>query len=278
MEWMSGGVSMEGESFHRKLAAILSADVEGYSLLMSEDEAETVRSLTSSREVMASFIEQFRGRVVDAPGDNLLAEFSSVVDAVQCAVEIQRVFKARNAQLPKNRQMKYRIGINLGDVITEGDRIYGDGVNIAARIEALADGGGICLSGSAYEQIENKLPLDYQYLGEHAVKNIPKPVRVYRAEIEAEGRWRAKREKGPPVSPVSTQQTTKSDKKRLAALILCGAFGVFGAHRFYVGKTGTAIIQLLTIGGLGIWMVIDFILIIFGDFSDREGKKLLDWT
>jgi class 3 adenylate cyclase len=165
----------------RKLAAILSADVKGYSLLMQEDEVGTVRTLIDYRKLMSSLIRQFKGRVVDSPGDNVLAEFASVVDAVQCAVEIQTVLRAKNELLPENRRMNFRIGINLGDVIEEGERIYGDGVNIAARIEGLSEAGGICISGSAYEQIENKLPLRYKYMGEHSVKNIRKPIKVYLA-------------------------------------------------------------------------------------------------
>ena len=172
------------EGFKRKLTAILSADVEGYSRLMGDDEDATVRTITAYRKLMATLIEQHRGRVVDSPGDNLLAEFSSVVDAAQCAVEIQQVLKAKNSELPENRRMEFRIGINLGDVIEEGERIYGDGVNIAARVEGLAEGGGICISGSAYEQVENKLALGYEYIGEHSVKNIAKPVRVYRVPME----------------------------------------------------------------------------------------------
>ena len=144
---------MEQEDFKRKLTAILSADVEGYSRLMGEDEESTVRILTTYRKVMATLIQQHRGRVVDSPGDNLLAEFASVVDAVQCAVEIQHVLKAKNTYLPEYHRMEFRIGINLGDVIEEGDRIYGDGVNIAARIEKLSDAGGICISGSAYDRL-----------------------------------------------------------------------------------------------------------------------------
>jgi adenylate cyclase len=170
----------------RKLAAILSADVKGYSRLMGEDEEATVRTLTSYREIISSLIDQHQGRVVDSPGDNILAEFASVVDAVQCAVEIQQALKARNAELPENRKMKFRIGINLGDVIEEGERIYGDGVNIAARIENLAEAGGICISVSAYDQVETKLALDYEYLGEHSVKNILKPIRVYRVRTGEE--------------------------------------------------------------------------------------------
>jgi adenylate cyclase len=171
---------MAEEGFKRKLTAILSADVAGYSRLMAEDEAATVKTIASYREIMESLIKQHRGRVVDSPGDNVLAEFYSVVDAVQCAVAVQNEIQTRNADLPDSRKMEFRIGINLGDVIDEEDRIYGDGVNIAARLEALADPGGICVSKTAFDQIETKLPLGYEYLGEQSVKNIPKPVGAYR--------------------------------------------------------------------------------------------------
>ena len=168
----------------RKLAAILSADVEGYSRLMGDDEAATVRTITEYRETIASAVARHGGRVVDDPGDNVLAEFSSVVDAVQCAVEIQQELRRRNAALPDSRRMQFRMGINLGDVIHEGPRLYGDGVNIAARLEGLAEGGGICLSGTAYDQVEGKLPFGYDFLGEHAVKNIARP----RARVPAPAR------------------------------------------------------------------------------------------
>jgi adenylate cyclase len=172
--------------FKRKLTAIFSTDVKGYSRLMSEDEEDTVRTLTAFRELITGLIQEHRGRVVDSPGDNLLAEFPSVVDAVHCAAEIQQVLGGKNAALSENRRMEFRIGINLGDVIEDGDRIYGDGVNIAARLEELAQPGGICISGSAHEQIENKLPLEFEYLGEQAVKNITKPLRVYRVITKPE--------------------------------------------------------------------------------------------
>jgi adenylate cyclase len=175
---------MAAEGYKRKLTAILSADVAGYSRLMAEDETATVKTLETYREVMSTLIVQHRGRVVDSPGDNLLAEFTSVVDAVQCAVAVQKEFQARNADLPDNRRMAFRIGINLGDVIEEGERIYGDGVNIAARLEALADPGGICVSKTTFDHIESKLPLGYEYLGEQEVKNIPKPVGAYRVVME----------------------------------------------------------------------------------------------
>ena len=175
---------MTTQRVKRKLTAILSADVKGYSRLMGEDEAETVKTITTYRKIMGKLIQQHRGRVIDSPGDNILTEFASVVDAVQCAVVVQNEFKKRNAELPENRRMEFRIGINLGDVIVEGERIYGDGVNIAARMEGLAEGGGICISGTAYDQVENKMGLNYEYLGQQTVKNIAKPVRVYRVLLE----------------------------------------------------------------------------------------------
>jgi TolB-like protein/class 3 adenylate cyclase len=175
---------MSPESFKRKLTAILSADVKGYSRLMGENEAETVRTLASYRKIMGELIQQHRGRVIDSPGDNILAEFGSVVDAVQCSVAAQNEFKARNAELPETRRMVFRMGVNLGDVIEEEGRIYGDGVNIAARLEALADPGGICISKTAFDQIESKLPLGYQFLGEQTVRNIAKPVGVYKVLME----------------------------------------------------------------------------------------------
>lgn len=188
---------MATEDFKRKLTAILSADVKGYSRLMGEDEEATVRTITAHRKVITSVIQKYRGRVVDSPGDNILAEFVSVVDAVQSAVEIQEVIRAKNAELPEGRKMEFRIGINLGDVIQEGERIYGDGVNIAARVEGLADPGGICISGSAYEQIENKLALGYEYIGEHTVKNIVKPIRAYRVPTGPETLQKVTEERRP---------------------------------------------------------------------------------
>jgi adenylate cyclase len=172
------------ERAKRKLAAIFSADVQGYSRLMADNEEATVRTITAYREVMTSLIKEHRGRVADAKGDNVLAEFSSVVDAVRCAVEVQKELKERNSELPEQRRMEFRIGINLGDVIEEEGIVYGDGVNVAARIEKLAEGGGICISRMVFDNVKNKLKLGYEYLGEHSVKNITEPVRVYRVRME----------------------------------------------------------------------------------------------
>ena len=177
---------MTQEGFKRKLTAILSADVVGYSRLMDDNEEATVRTLNAYRDSMKALIQQHRGRVVDTTGDNLLAEFTSVVDALNCSVKVQQEFAERNTDLPSERRMEFRIGVNVGDVIEEEGRIYGDGVNIAARVESLAEAGGICITGRAYDQVKNKLEFGYQYLGEHNVKNIPEPVRVYKVLMEPE--------------------------------------------------------------------------------------------
>ena len=347
---------MTTEEVKRKLAAIFSADVKDYSRLMRDDETATVRTLNAYREVMTKLIRQHHGRVVDSPGDNLLAEFASVVDGVQAAVAIQKELKALNTKLTASRKMEFRIGINLGDIIEEGDRIYGDGVNIAARLEAWADPGGICISRTAYDQIEDKLPLGYEYLGEKIVKNIPKPIQAYRVLVEPEEftkkPWAKEVAEGPQedrkleetfigkpdsrrnrskgvfnnhmyiylgvivflflinlftydgdiwfhfpafawglilfihwrllnsgigLTKSTEERSSISARKRLIAAILAFFFGVFGAHRFYAGKTGTGLTQVFTIGGLGIWCFIDFLIILFGEFTDIDGKKIREW-
>ena len=165
----------------RRLAAILAADVVGYSRLMGEDEAGTLERLKSlRRELVQPKIAEGRGRIVKLMGDGLLAEFPSVVEAVRCAVDIQQDMAGQEAGLPDERRIRLRIGVNLGDIIVEGSDIYGDGVNVAARLEGLAEPGGICISGKVYEEVRNKLRTAFEDLGEQEVKNIPEPVRVYR--------------------------------------------------------------------------------------------------
>lgn len=177
-------------SQQRKLAAILSADVAGFSRLMSEDEAATVHALGTCRNVVGEVIARHRGRVVDMPGDNVLAEFASALDAVEAAAAMQARLTECNAAFPERRRMTFRIGVNLGDVIEEDGRIYGDGVNIAARIEALAEPGGICVSGKVHEEVRRKLGLAFEDLGEHELKNIAAPVRVFRVGGRATGQAR----------------------------------------------------------------------------------------
>jgi adenylate cyclase len=220
---------MAQEGFKRKLTAILSADVEGYSRLMGEDEEATVRTLTAYREVFTTLIQQHNGRVIDTPGDNLLVEFASLVDAVQCAVAVQKEITARNSELFEDRRMQFRIGINLGDVIQEEERIYGDGVNIAARLEGLAEPGGICISKTAFDQIETKLPYGYEFLGDQTVKNIAKPVGAYRVLME------------PRVTVAEKPEKEKLPPKRRKALLV-GAAALFivavaaGIWQFYTRR------------------------------------------
>jgi adenylate cyclase len=177
---------MTTQEVKRKLTAILSADVKGYSRLMGEDEVATLKTLSAYFQIMATLIQKHQGKVLNIAGDNLLADFESVVDAVQCGVEIQKELRTKNAELAEGRRVEFRIGVNLGDVIREGDTIYGDGVNIAERVQSLADAGGICISGTAFDHVRNKLDLGYKYLGEQTVKNITLPVRVYKVLMEPE--------------------------------------------------------------------------------------------
>jgi len=171
---------MTSEGLNRKLTAILSADVEGYSRLMGDDEESTIRILTNYRSAMTSLIQQHRGRVVDAPGDNLLAEFSSAVNAVTGAVEIQRELAERNAELPDERKMHFRIGVNVGDVIENEDRIYGDGVNIAARIQEAAESNSVLVSQSLFDQVKRQSSYRFEDLGLHSLKNISGQIRLYK--------------------------------------------------------------------------------------------------
>jgi len=170
----------EEKKVTRKLSAILSADVKGYSVLMADDEIHTIETLKAYRQIISDLVLKYSGRVVDSPGDNILAEFRSSVDAVECAVKIQKRLDQENSKYADDKKVEFRIGVNVGDVIQDGDRIYGNGVNVAARIEGLADAGGVCISRNAYDHIRNKLKYGYEYLGEHSVKNIDIPVRVYK--------------------------------------------------------------------------------------------------
>jgi adenylate cyclase len=195
---------MDPPNVERKLAAILSADVVGYSRLMAEDEGETVRRLGAYRTEITNLVADHRGRIVDFTGDNFLAEFPTATDGVEAAAEIQRVIKARNAAVPAGRAMEFRIGVHLGEVRVEGERLYGDGVNIAARLEGLADPGCTCISGTVLEQIRRKLELDFDDLGEQPVKNMPDPVHAYRLRERA---MEAPTQPGPEVQSRARSRT-----------------------------------------------------------------------
>lgn len=168
------------QALRRKLTTILSADVAGYGRLIEEDEVATVETLKAYLGAIGGFVERHQGRVVSTAGDGLLADFDIVVEAVQCAAEIQRELNSRNAGVAEARRMAFRIGINLGDVIVEAQDIFGEGVNVAARLQGLADPGGICISGTVFDQVRNKLSLGYDFLGPRSVKNIAEPVPAYR--------------------------------------------------------------------------------------------------
>jgi adenylate cyclase len=176
----SGSTALATERVERRLAAILAADVAGYSRLMGADEEGTHERLKAHfRQLIDPKVRDHRGRIVKSTGDGVLAEFPSVVDAVRCAAEIQRAMVDRNADIPEDKRISFRIGVNLGDVIVEPEDIFGDGVNIAARLEALAEPGGICISRVVRDQIRDKLPYPFEDRGEQSVKNIARAVRVY---------------------------------------------------------------------------------------------------
>ncbi len=178
---------MVEERVQRRLAAILAADVAGYSRLMGEDEEATLQTLKTYREVIDGLVANHDGRVFGGAGDSIIAEFASPVEAVRCATEIQHVLKERNAELPEERRMRFRIGVNLGDVMADGDGLFGDGVNIAARLEDLAEPGGICVSGATYDHIKAKVDIGFVYLGEQRAKNIQEPITVYQVLIDPGG-------------------------------------------------------------------------------------------
>ncbi|MEW6301531.1 MAG: adenylate/guanylate cyclase domain-containing protein [Thermodesulfobacteriota bacterium] len=188
-------------SLERRLAAILHADVHGYSRLLSEDEPATLHTLSGHLQLMQTLVRRHGGRPAGSRGDSLLAEFPSVVEAVQCAVEMQQGLQQRNAALPAERRVEFRVGLHLGEIVVEGEQLHGEGINIAVRVEGLAVPGGICLSEIVHEQIKSRLALTYEDLGEQTLKNIAKPVRVYRVVPEPEGLGQAQLEQKHPPSP-----------------------------------------------------------------------------
>lgn len=180
----------------RTLTSILCADADGYSRLMGRDEVGTLETLKRHRAALANLVERHHGRVVNTWGDGIIAAFPSVVEAVQCAVEAQQELAVRNGELEPDRRLLFRIGINLGDVMVDGDDLYGDGVNVAARLQSLAEPGGIVISGTVYDHVRNKLSVGFDFAGPQKVKNIDEPVAAYRVRLTgdaAPGPWRRRR-------------------------------------------------------------------------------------
>jgi len=215
---------MAENSVERKLRAILAADVKGYSKMMGEDEVGTYQTLTVNLQSIRSVISEHKGRVFSSPGDAVMAEFSSVVDAVQCAVELQDKIETANADAPEDKKMRFRIGVNLGDVIHDGEQVYGDGVNIAARIETLAEPGGVSISKNVYRNVGNKLKFGYEYQGEHQVKNIANPVRVYKVLTAPE---HAGQLIGEPKSPKRLSKQSYISILLVLALVVAAAIWQF---------------------------------------------------
>jgi class 3 adenylate cyclase len=224
-------------SIQRRLAAILAADIAGYSRLMHEDEAATVRDLKSHQSVILPLVGRHGGRIIDTAGDGLMAEFPSVIGATECAVEIQTVMAQRNEGVADSRRMLFRIGLNLGDVIHDDTRIYGDGINIAARLEALAEPGNVLVSSTVYDHVRGKLPITFADAGERQLKNIAQPVRTYRVLIPGTAFT-------PGAAPLS--RTTTADRRRwvvpgvaAALLVLLAAAGAWWmSPRFFPGQRG----------------------------------------
>jgi class 3 adenylate cyclase len=210
----------------RKLATILSADVAEYSRLMGEDEEGTLRTFRGHRQVFESLVAMHRGRIFNTAGDAILAEFASAVEAVRCATDIQSALRTRNDQLPANRQVRFRIGINLGDVMVQGQDLMGDGVNVAARIQTAAEPGGVCISGSVHDQIRNKLSLSFHSLGEKSFKNIQQPVRTFAvSESEPELGNTPVENKGAPPAAAAVRKSSPTKWLIAAAAILLAGGG-----------------------------------------------------
>jgi adenylate cyclase len=199
---------LEAHHVERKLAAIFAADVEGYSRLMGQDEVGTLRTLTEYRVAIDRLIASHRGRIFNTAGDSLVADFASAVDAVQCAIEVQDAIAKENTDRPVGEQMRFRIGVHVGDIIVQGDNLFGDAVNVAARLEALAEPGGICVSGSARDYIGTKLPVEFVDLGQQQVKNITQPIKAYRIRGETT----------PIATPVVASWLPLPDKPSIAVL------------------------------------------------------------
>ena len=218
---------MTEDNIKRKLTAILCADVKGYSRMMGKDEVGTYHTLSAYLEIMNMIIAYHRGHVFSSPGDAILAQFASVVDAVQCAVEIQEKIEAKNADVSEDRKMRFRIGVSLGDVIEKDEQIYGDGVNIAARIEGLADPGGICISLPTFDQVRRKIKIGFEDLGEHVVKNISDPVRVYRVLTDPDAA-------GKVIGGKSLKTKQLQLKATWGVLALIFVAGVWAIWNFYI--------------------------------------------
>jgi adenylate cyclase len=228
---------MAEERMQRRLSAILAADIAGYSALMAADEARTVRDLKGHQAVVLPMVGEFAGRIIDTAGDGILAEFPSVVNAVKCALAIQSKMAERNAAIEPDRRMQFRVGINIGDVVYDGARIYGDGINVAARLEGIAEAGGICISGKVYEEVEGRIDLSCHDIGEQQLKNIARPVRAYRVRLDG-------------IAPTATPAPALPAKPSIAVLPFLNMSGDPEQEFFADGITEDLITDLSKASGL----------------------------
>jgi adenylate cyclase len=234
-------------SVARRLAAILHADVQGYSRLLGEDELATLGILTPYLAMMRTLVQQHGGRAVGSRGDSLLAEFPSVVAAVQCAVAMQQELKVRNAVLPEARRVEFRMGVNLGEIVVDGDQLHGDGINIAVRLEGVAEAGGICLSEVVYQQVKNRLVLSYEEVGEQRLKNIAEPVRIWRVVMDEAAAALAAQ---PGLHPLDSAQDRQAQQRPVGAVSRSRAVMVIGGLALLVG--GMVTVHYLARSPLGL--------------------------
>ena len=263
--WRTQGVK-------RRLAAILAADVVGYSRLMRADEEGTLVALRASRHAIEARIGSHGGRIANTAGDSVMAEFPSAVEAVRCATAVQADMRERNKGIAEARRMQFRMGLNLGDIIIEGTDIFGDGVNLAARLQEQAPPGGILISSSLYDQVVGKVEFGLEYVGVREVKNFAEPIPVYRVLGKGERPLRLR-----PSAP-SARPGEVSEHDWGTVFVLALLLGWFGAHRYYVGRTRTAIIQLVAViltGGFTVlWTIYDLIVLWRGKFTDELGRPI----
>jgi adenylate cyclase len=234
---MAGAVEMAKERLERRLSAILAADIAGYSALMGADEARTVRDLKGHQAVVLPMVGEFAGRIIDTAGDGILAEFPSVVNAVECAVAIQSKMAERNAAIEPERRMQFRVGINIGDVVYDEARIYGDGINVAARLEGIAEPGSICISSKVYEEISGRIDLACQDIGEQQLKNIARPVRAYHVRLDS-------------IAPTAAPAPALPEKPSIAVLPFLNMSGDPEQEYFADGMTEDLITDLSKVSGL----------------------------
>lgn len=263
----------EDRGYDRRLAAIVSLDVAGYSRLMAIDETNTMRALDWTRALIEQAAQRHNGRLVNTAGDGFLVECNSAVAAVLCASEIQDGMQVINRERRPEQQMALRIGINIGDVILRDGDLFGDGVNIAARVQALAEPGGIAITAAVHDQIVHKLDVYCEDDGAHQVKNIVDPVRIFQLRPPtARAFWRRK-----PWRNGATRVVECSPHARLKVLVMGAALGIFGAHRFAVDRRFSGFLQAFTLGGLGLWWLYDMVELVAGDFTDRSGRPVRHW-